>query len=95
MPLQVIFVSAAILLIAAAPLPYGLYMLVRIVATLVFGWAGIIAVQRENIVLATLYGLTAILFNPFLKIHLDKEIWMVIDVLAAVLLLATARKIKD
>jgi len=32
-------------------------------------------------------GLGALLFNPFVPVHLDKEIWMVIDPLTAVVVL--------
>lgn len=94
MPIQLVLAAAAVLFIAAAPLPYGFYMLVRIVATIVFSWAAVISVQRKRITLATVFGLVAILFNPFLKVHLDKEVWVIIDVLAGLLLLATAKKIK-
>lgn len=94
MPIQIILAAAAVLLVAAAPLPYGFYMLVRIVATIVFAWAAVVSVQRKNITLATVFGLTAVLFNPILKVPFDKEVWMVLDILAAVLLIVTMRKIK-
>jgi hypothetical protein len=35
-----------------------------------------------------------VLFNPIIKIHLPKEYWVVIDVVAGILLLATKGKIK-
>lgn len=94
MPIQIILAAAAILLVAAAPLPYGFYMIVRMVAVIVFIWAAVIAVQRAHITLAVVFGLTAILFNPLFKIHLDKNVWIVLDILAALLLLATMKKIK-
>lgn len=94
MPIQLIFAAAFILLIAAAPLPYGFYMFARIVATAVFIWAGIIAVERKHITLAVLFGLAAILFNPLLKVHFQKEVWMFIDVLAGFFLLSTTKMIR-
>lgn len=94
MPIQIILVTIVILLLAAAPLPYGFYMLVRIVAVIVFSWAAVISVKRTHITLAVIFGLAAILFNPLFKVHLDKNIWLVLDILAALLLLATMKKIK-
>ena len=94
MPIQVILAAIAILIVAAAPLPYGFYMLVRIVATVVFVWAAVVSVQRKRITLAIVFGLVAILFNPFLKVHFDKEVWMVLDLLAAGLLMITMKRIK-
>jgi hypothetical protein len=93
-PIQVIFAAIGILIVAAAPLPYGFYMLVRIVATIVFVWAAVVAVQRKRITLATVFGLVAILFSPFLKVHFDKEVWVVLDLLAAGLLMITMKRIK-
>lgn len=94
MPVQVIYIAAGLLLIAAAPLPYGYYTFLRIVATVVFLWAGVIAWDRKSVLLAVIFGLMAVLFNPILKIHFSKELWAALDLTAAALLLVTSRKIK-
>ncbi len=95
MPITVIYIGAAMLLIGAAPLPYGYYMLLRIVATGVFVWAAIVAHERKNEVLPWVFGLLAILFNPIIKIHLPKEVWTVIDVAAGVFLLVCKNSIQE
>ena len=89
MPVAVIYIAVAMLFIGAAPLPYGYYMLLRLVATGVFVWAAFIAYERKNEVLPWVYGVLALLFNPLIKIHLPKELWAVVDVGSGVLLLAT------
>lgn len=89
MPVAVIYIAAAMLFIGAAPLPYGYYMLLRLVATGVFIWAALIAYERKNASLPWVYGVLALLFNPLIKIHLPKELWAVVDVSSGVLLLAT------
>lgn len=94
MPIPVIYISAALLFLGSAPLPYGYYMLLRLVACGVFAFAAYIAHERKNQLLPWVYGLIAVLFNPIVKIHLPKEAWMFVDVGAAVLLLATAKTVR-
>lgn len=94
MPAAVIYICAAMLLVGAAPLPYGYYMLLRLVACGIFTFAAFVAVDRKHQVLPWIYGFMALIFNPIIKIHFPKEIWIVIDVAAGVLLLVTAKAIK-
>ena len=94
MPVAVIYIAAAMLFIGAAPLPYGYYMLLRLVATGVFIWAAFIAYERNNEALPWVYGVLSLLFNPLIKIHLPKELWAVVDVGLGVLLLATKSAIQ-
>ena len=89
MPVAIIYITAAMLFIGAAPLPYGYYNLLRLVATIVFIWAAFVAYENENDTLPWVYGGLAMLFNPILKIHLPKELWIIIDIGAAIFLLAT------
>jgi hypothetical protein len=93
MPVAVIYIAISMLLIGAAPLPYGYYTLLRIVATGVFLWAAFVAHEREHTILPWVYGLIAILFNPVIKIYLPKELWAAVDIGAGILLLATKSKI--
>jgi hypothetical protein len=37
----------------------------------------------------------AIVFNPFVKVHLSKELWAIVDVAARLLLQATSKHIKS
>jgi len=93
MPQAVIYISAAMLFLGSIPLPYGYYMLLRLVACGVFAYAAFVSYTRKNQTLPWVYGLLAVLFNPLIKIHLPKEVWMVVDVGAGILLLATANVI--
>ena len=94
MPIAVVYIAAAMLLIGAAPLPYGYYTLLRIVACAVFVWAAVITFQRAGKVLPWIYALAAIVFNPLVKIHLPKEAWIAVDVAAGGLLLATTKRLR-
>ena len=95
MPISVIYIASGMLFLGAAPLPYGYYMLLRIVATVVFVWAAIVGHEKKDRVLPWVFGVGAILFNPIMKIHLPKELWVAIDIAAGILLLVTQSKIKE
>lgn len=94
MPTPVIYVAAAMLFLGAAPLPYGYYMLLRLVACGVFAFAAFIAYDRKRQILPWVYGFMALVFNPIIKIHFPKEMWAAVDVAAGVLLLATSKAVK-
>ena len=93
MPRLVIYATAAMLLLGAAPMPYGYYTLLRLVGCIVFAVATFAALARRYATLPWVYGLMALVFNPVFKLHFPKELWALIDVAAAVLLFATAKSI--
>ena len=94
MPIPVIYIVTIMLLIGAAPLPYGYYMLLRIVVTAVFVWAAFVSYERKHEVLPWLFVLGAILFNTLIVIHLPKELWAAVDVAAAIFLFANRKSIQ-
>ena len=94
MPTAVIYITAAMLFLGAAPLPYSYYMLLRLVACGVFAFAAFIAFDRKSKALPWVYGFMALVFNTIIKIHFSKEMWAVVDIAAGVLLLATAKAVK-
>lgn len=93
MPKHVVYTLAGMLFIGAAPLPYGYYMFLRLIACGVFAYASFLAYSKNCRALPWVYGLLALLFNPFVKIHLPKEMWVFVDIGAGILVLATARKV--
>jgi hypothetical protein len=90
-PFPAVIVGAGVLFLGVAPMPYGYYTLLRIVATGVFAWAAFVSHQRHYATLPWVFGLSAILFNPFLRVHLDRSVWMWLNIAAGVLLLSTAQ----
>ena len=91
MPLFVTYATAILLLLGAAPMPYGYYTLLRLVACVVFALAAFAAQARRYATLPWVFGLMALLFNPVFKVHFPKGLWALIDIAAALLLFATAR----
>lgn len=94
MPPSAIYIATVMLFLGAAPMPYGYYMLLRLVACGIFAFAAFVAFERNSKALPWVYGFVALVFNPIFKIHFPKEIWAVIDVASGILLLATAKAVK-
>lgn len=63
------------------PLPYGLYTLNRIIATL-FSAIGTVQTWEGKPLLSYALISVAILFNPIIPIHLTRDIWQIIDIVA-------------
>lgn len=95
MPVTVIYIAAGMLFVGTLPLPYGYYLLLRLVVTGTFAWAAYVAYFKQNKILPWGFAVLALLFNPIIKIHLQKEVWAVVDVAAGILLLAVKRKIEE
>jgi hypothetical protein len=90
LPKYVWLVAAVVVLIALFNLPYGYYTLARVV---IFGFSVTIAYfsiasGSPNYVWTSLFVLIAILFNPIIPIHLNREIWFWIDIFVAAIILA-------
>lgn len=74
-------------------MPYDYYELVRFCAMSVFAFFAYKMWNREKQGLAALFIALAVLFQPFMKIALDRTLWNVTDVAVAALLIAlVARK---
>ena len=95
MPLQVIYITAALLLIAILPLtlPADFYNLLRIVAAGTFAWGAYRNFGKKLFWLPMAYTMLAILYNPVMEITLAKEISLALDLVAATLLLSTKHHI--
>lgn len=86
---QVYLILAAMMLLRLAPMPYGFYQLVRIVAMVVFSIMAYFFYEEKKEVLMIIFGALALLFQPFIKIALGRTIWNVVDVIVAILLIVT------
>lgn len=77
---------AVLLLLCLAPMPYGYYQLVRVVAMIAFAIMAYQYYEKENVPLAITFGGLALLFQPFIKVALGRTLWNIVDVIAAVVL---------
>jgi hypothetical protein len=71
-------------------MPYGFYQLVRFIAIAGFCYLAYEANEQNNKSMMFVFIGLAVLFQPFFKIALGRELWNVIDVIVAVFLFATA-----
>ncbi|MDX9697776.1 MAG: hypothetical protein RBT49_18430 [Bacteroidales bacterium] len=79
-------ICSGLLLISLADLPMGYYTLLRIVVSI--GAIAVIIKEYEQGInfWIIIFGLILILFNPLIPIYLnEKEAWMPIDIIAAIL----------
>ena len=88
-------ISAIMLLLALADWPYGYYMLLRFV---VCGSGAFVAylgylINKQWIVWT--FSIIAVLFNPFIPIHLNRELWAFIDVVVAVIFIVNIFVLKS
>lgn len=79
---------SAMLLLSLCPMPYGYYTLVRFFAAVFFVCLSISCLKRNQEALAVLTGSLALLFQPFIKLTLGREMWRVIDVIVALALIS-------
>lgn len=77
------------------PLPYGFYTLNRII-TAFFSVIGAILAWDKKRFLSYAFIFAAVLFNPVIPIHLTRDTWQIIDIVAVIpfLVLLFSRKNK-
>jgi len=82
-------VLSIILFLCLVDMPYGYYQFVRFVAMIGFGILAIQSAELENKTLVIVFGALALLFQPFFKIALGRELWNVVDVIVGIGLIIT------
>jgi len=86
-----------IMLLLAIPTfwAYGYYVLLRWVVTISAVFLLSLAYESKKTFWFFSMGIVAILFNPIIPVHLDKETWVMIDFITAILFLISISKIKN
>lgn len=85
-------VLSVALFLCLLDMEYGYYQLVRFLSFIGFGYFSIQCFNHQNIRGGYIYLALAILFQPFFKIALGREIWNIVDVLVGVGLLISIKK---
>jgi hypothetical protein len=80
---------AIALFLCLLDMPYGFYQFVRFVALIGFGILAYKANEENKNTEMIIYGGLALLFQPFFKIALGREIWNVVDVIVGIGLIAS------
>ena len=87
-------VCAGILLMCILPLPYGFYTIVRIVTTVLSAYLAYGYYVKGRKELALMFAIIALIFQPFISLAISREVWLVVDIIVAILLLYLAIKKK-
>jgi hypothetical protein len=75
---------AILLLLCLLDMPYGFYQLVRFASLIGFGILAYSASEKESKTEMIIYGGLALLFQPFFKMALGREIWNIVDVIVGI-----------
>jgi len=65
-------------------MPYGFYQFVRFAALIGFGILAYKANEDTKNTEMIIYGALALLFQPFFKIALGREIWNIVDIIVGI-----------
>jgi hypothetical protein len=87
-------VLSILLFLCLANMPHGYYQLVRFAALVGFGILAYQTNQQEKHTETIVYGVLALLFQPFFKVALGRELWNVVDVIVGIGLLLSLLKSK-
>lgn len=82
-------ITSILLLICLLKMPYGYYQLVRLVSFASFLIIAITYYKENKINSMYLFIFFAILFQPFLKVALGRQLWNIVDVVVAAVLIAS------
>ena len=80
-------VLAVSFFLCLADLPYGFYQFVRFAGLIGFGILAYQANSNGKQTQVIIYIILAVLFQPFIKISLGRELWNIVDVIVAVALI--------
>jgi len=74
--------------------PYGFFTLLRFVVFAVSAYVAWMAYEVQKEKWVWIFGFLAVLFNTFIVIHLNREIWGVIDLVVGVFMIISVFVLK-
>jgi hypothetical protein len=80
---------AGLLIFSLAPLPYGYYQFLRLVVTIAAGFIAFSRFEDDKTAWAFTFGGICILFNPIFPIYMSRDFWAPVDVVVALIFLAS------
>jgi predicted membrane protein len=82
-------ILVALLFVCLAKMPYGYYELMRTIAIVGFMILGYEVYLQKRKAETLIYIIFTLLFQPFFKVALGRELWNIIDIIVAIWLLFT------
>lgn len=77
-------ILAGALLLCLCPMPYGFYTVIRLATAIIACCWAYQFYEAKKTSLAIIAGAIAILFQPLIKIVLDRTTWNILDILLAI-----------
>ena len=74
---------------------YSYYILLRIVLCGIFVFLAIKAHELKQVGWVWVLAITAVVYNPIVRVHLNREIWSIVNVATIGLLIATVFVLKE
>lgn len=74
-------ILALLLFFCLADLPYGYYQFARFASLVGFGILAYDANQKGRQIEMIIFGALALLFQPFIKIALGRQVWNIVDII--------------
>ena len=65
-------------------MPYGYYQFVRLISFFGFGYLAYEKREQGDKNEMILFGVLAVLFQPFIKISLGRELWNIVDLIVGI-----------
>jgi len=78
---------ALLLFLCLSDMPYGYYQFVRFVTAVFFAFSAYYENEKGKNELAIVFVILALLFQPFFKVALGRELWNLVDVIVGIGLL--------
>tara|TARA_B110001469_G_C9587113_1_gene291285 strand:+ start:875 stop:1186 length:312 start_codon:yes stop_codon:yes gene_type:complete len=82
-------VLAVLFVLCLADMPYGYFQFVRFLGMIGFAFLAFDEFEKENKGWSIFYIASAVLINPIFKISLGRELWNIIDIIWAIILVVT------
>ncbi|TWU27547.1 hypothetical protein Pla144_23240 [Bythopirellula polymerisocia] len=74
--------------------PYAYYNLLRVVCCGVFAYLAYKASDREKKEWAWVLGILALVYNPLFRVHLNRELWSLVNLVTIAIAIASAFALK-
>ena len=74
--------------------PYGYYIFLRFVCCAVFAYLTVQAIGQQKEKWAWVFGVTAAIYNPFVRVALGRELWSVVNIATVVIAVSSCFVLK-
>tara|TARA_B100001564_G_scaffold340874_1_gene334938 strand:+ start:4936 stop:5217 length:282 start_codon:yes stop_codon:yes gene_type:complete len=68
-------------------MPYGYYQLIRFLALIGFSILAYLSFIENNVKMLIIFISLALLFQPFLKVSLGRNLWNIVDIIVSLFLI--------